>query len=620
MYEEEDWLGEIDPRISALLTGHSATTGIARPVPQTTWGDISKVINALNDMGWLVSDGVAILTALEAVMSAKSLYNLGPIEERVRGELRRQDVSDWVAGGGQLRIGLVGLESGRLRYMTETGGLLERDNVTPVRSPPGGGVPSACLANAERLTELEEAIAAEQADLIGAAPGEKGAITARLRGLMAERSREEDALADCIRQNPPSAEQPPVQIDLADGVMASASMPGVFRAVGLPDGETYVDGGVRDVLPLQAAVDLGANLIYAVVASRAEPDEAPSYYAKSLLEIVARALVDISISEVQRDDSRLTTNGRTVHLIQPTVDIHDALTIDPGLIRINFAYGFMRAADVVAGVPATSRRWQLADLIALKRAEIWRLECLEGGLTIPTEPATPVRPPDPTLAPQVAALKAELQELVNERRTLGGALPDDADEWSQGPEQHPLPPGRSATFISQLVPPTILAGQRSAVSVTMRNTGSVPWTNADGYRLGSQNPQDNSNWGLARVDLQNSVPPGGEATFNFEVEASTAAGGGAAFQWQMLQEGAEWFGDRTPAVFVVTEAPECAALRTEIADRETEIEALRGGLLGLDPTDPVDRREIRETNQQIDALEGEIGQREQQFRDLGCTM
>jgi NTE family protein len=616
MYDEEGWLSSIDPRISSYLTGRSASVGLARPAPQTSWGDLNKIINFFNDAGWLVTDGVAILTALEAIMSAKSLYNLTPIEERVREDMRRTDVAAWVAAGGQLRIGLVSLESGRLRYMTQTGGLLERDNVTPVRHPPDGGVPAACVEHASRIAELEETLAGEQADLVAAAPGEKGAIAQRIAALLADISREREALAECIRQNPPPAEGPPVEIDYADGVMASASIPGIFRAVPLVDGETYVDGGVRDVLPLQAAVDLGANVVYAVVASKADPEQAPSYRSGSMLEIAARALVDISISEVQRDDTRLGPNARTVHLIQPSVDIHDAFTIDPGLIRINFAYGYMRAADVVAGVPETSRRWQLADLIALKRLEIWRLECLERGLPIPTEPATPVRPADPTVSPGIAALKAELQALVDERRAAGGSMPGDADSWSQGPEQHPLPAGRAATFVSQFVPPMILSGQQATVSITMRNTGSEPWSTADGYRLGSQNPQDNTIWGLSRVEPPTSVQPNADVTLTFQVQAPVASG--AFMQWQMLQEGVEWFGDLTPPIYIVTESPECAALRSEISDRDAEIEALRGAILGLDGSDPIDRAEIRAINQQIGVLEDEIAQRGQQMRNLGC--
>ena len=55
-----------------------------------------------------------------------------------------------------------------------------------------------------------------------------------------------------------------------------------------------------------------------------------------------------------------------------------------------------------------------------------------------------------------------------------------------------------AVFASQSVPPVMTPGQSYAVTVTMTNTGGSTWSTS-GYRLGSQNPQDNMNWGLNRV-------------------------------------------------------------------------------------------------------------------------
>ena len=89
------------------------------------------------------------------------------------------------------------------------------------------------------------------------------------------------------------------------------------------------------------------------------------------------------------------------------------------------------------------------------------------------------------------------------------------------------------------------AGLSYLVSVTMQNNGSNTWTQADNYHLGSQNPQDNFTWGLNRVDLPASVPPGGQVTFSFYVTAPYNAGT-YNFQWRMVQDGVEWFGDFTP--------------------------------------------------------------------------
>src|SRR5207237_1324496 len=86
-------------------------------------------------------------------------------------------------------------------------------------------------------------------------------------------------------------------------------------------------------------------------------------------------------------------------------------------------------------------------------------------------------------------------------------------------------------------------GQTYAVSVTMQNTGTTTWTAAGAYRLGSQNPQDNTTWGTNRVSLPSgsSVAPGANVTFSFNVTAPATAGT-YNFQWRMVQDGVEWFG------------------------------------------------------------------------------
>jgi RHS repeat-associated protein len=70
------------------------------------------------------------------------------------------------------------------------------------------------------------------------------------------------------------------------------------------------------------------------------------------------------------------------------------------------------------------------------------------------------------------------------------------------------------------------------------------WTAGSLYRLGSQNPQDNTTWGLLRVELPNSVAPGASVTFSFNVTAPATVGT-YNFQWRMVQDNVEWFGAYT---------------------------------------------------------------------------
>ena len=112
----------------------------------------------------------------------------------------------------------------------------------------------------------------------------------------------------------------------------------------------------------------------------------------------------------------------------------------------------------------------------------------------------------------------------------------------------------NAQFVSQISPPsTISPGQQASVSVTVKNTGTTVWSPSSSdpnpFRLGAQNPQDNTNWGFSRVDLMSSVAPGNQYTFQFTVTAPSTLGS-YGFQWKMVQEGVQWFGDITPNLVV----------------------------------------------------------------------
>jgi|GEM_PF-865151 len=125
---------------------------------------------------------------------------------------------------------------------------------------------------------------------------------------------------------------------------------------------------------------------------------------------------------------------------------------------------------------------------------------------------------------------------------------------------------QSAAFLGQNVPTTMVAGQSYPVSITMVNTGTATWTSAQNYRLGAQNPQDNTTWGntmvvntsngpvtVGRVALPNSVAPGQQVAFSFNVTAPTVPGT-YNFQWEMLQEAVAWFGDKSQNVAVTVSA------------------------------------------------------------------
>ena len=120
-------------------------------------------------------------------------------------------------------------------------------------------------------------------------------------------------------------------------------------------------------------------------------------------------------------------------------------------------------------------------------------------------------------------------------------------------EPNPLPT-QDASFVSQSVPATMVARQSYPVTIQLSNTGSNTWSASNNYKLGSQNPQDNSTWGLSRVSLPGSIATGQAASFSFSVTAPGTPGS-YNFQWRMLQEGVAWFGASSTNVSIVVTAP-----------------------------------------------------------------
>lgn len=116
-----------------------------------------------------------------------------------------------------------------------------------------------------------------------------------------------------------------------------------------------------------------------------------------------------------------------------------------------------------------------------------------------------------------------------------------APNCPQYPELPPEPEYHASVFAGQSVPSTMVVGQRYNVNVSMQNTGSLVWTAGQNVNLGSQNPGDNTTWGLHRVPTPSAVSEGQVASFNFTVTAPRTAGR-YNFQWRMVQDGVTWFG------------------------------------------------------------------------------
>lgn len=158
-----------------------------------------------------------------------------------------------------------------------------------------------------------------------------------------------------------------------------------------------------------------------------------------------------------------------------------------------------------------------------------------GSGTIPANGSTTVTPASTQTCTLTATNSASISGSCSATVTVG-----------------PVCFGNCAKFISQNVPTTMVPGQSYPVSITINNIGTTTWTAQDGYKLGSQNPENNITWGVNRVGVPNTVLPGQEITFSGNIRAPINAGL-YNFQWRMLRELVQWFGDYTPNVSVKVE-------------------------------------------------------------------
>jgi NTE family protein len=114
-------------------------------------------------------------------------------------------------------------------------------------------------------------------------------------------------------------------VTLAQAVYASCALP-LFYPPAEIYGETYVDGGVRDALPIQRAADRGADLIIAIDASAGEVKDSKDTVSKGLVAIHHRVM-DIMVYTRKRD-RLLSWTGPDLLYVRPRLDGYSTFDFD----------------------------------------------------------------------------------------------------------------------------------------------------------------------------------------------------------------------------------------------------------------------------------------------------
>jgi hypothetical protein len=257
------------------------------------------------------------------LIAASSVLVLDPIAQRLA---RSIDVQKIAAGGLRVRLCMVALDDGNVYYMDERGHLL--------RSAQGDIID-------ERVTSF------------GFAPHYSW-----VSGMLAQ--------------------------TLVAGSMGSSAIPFFFAPVRLSTGQrsfTMVDGGVRDVLPTRAGIDLGARLLISIATGAPDAGRKDVAAKANLIDIALRG-ISIQGSEVawanRREPAGTCRSDIEMLLIQPRGDeLHGTFQVDSALIRINLAYGWMRAFDEFLKRENPTRylnAYGSTEDIVQYRLNIWRRE------------------------------------------------------------------------------------------------------------------------------------------------------------------------------------------------------------------------------------------------------
>lgn len=234
-------------------------------------------------------------------------------------------------------------------------------------------------------------------------------------------------------------------VDLVDAVLASSAFSPAFPPRRMA-GETYVDGGFRTVIPVRGVRALGAGPVVAIACASDGIGRSRPMAGANVLQVALRA-AGATLGEVAHRDVEDLRRGPGI-LVDPTVDVHGFLEVDPGRIAIDVDLGRMVAAERVAGVggldrilaargpgaPAVEDPDGLAEsdaltrAVALLRLGAWDDEerLLEGKPRVGASRA---------LA-GVRARKWLLRRVVAARAACPGAMPRGTDAWPASFERH----------------------------------------------------------------------------------------------------------------------------------------------------------------------------------------
>jgi len=351
-----------------------------------------------------------IQSLLKTVMQEDSVADLSPVKTKLTkpGRINVGKAADTppytnnLFFGTPLYMAMVSLETGKLRYMTNKAEFYERDGVTPVATALSTMDIDAALDEnlaplpKQRSDNIKFVVSKYQAAVNAIASyipelnndgtsvprkAELAALTerARQRGIYWSRAAYEQIKGITIKTIvlDPMTNLP----DPIIGAIASASLP-VLLAPQVIGVERYIDGGLREIIPIDIVLNKGVTEIVGILCSTQEPVEADSMQKAGLIACGMKALTEIAIDEITVGDLvGASASGIKTTIIAPEIDVYSGFDLEPSLVEIGMHYGWMRAEDEMQPIaPGADRRVfrQSSQLITRLR-----MRCLDLERDIP---------------------------------------------------------------------------------------------------------------------------------------------------------------------------------------------------------------------------------------------
>ncbi len=212
------------------------------------------------------------------------------------------------------------------------------------------------------------------------------------------------------------------------GMCTSSSVPIVFPPRRIGD-DIYVDGGIVQNIPLRAAVACGAgDVIVILTGPLATVRDDTDFTKASIVSIYTRSASGITPQQLSRENLEFPlADGAKLTVIEPTADVLGGFEMEPGLIEIDFSYGWLRAAETLADATDEERRMltKLSDDIVLQRERAWFAE--ERILTAG---------PQLNLVGALRRSREHVVASVTKWQDFGLPEPSGISEWGRSWEQH----------------------------------------------------------------------------------------------------------------------------------------------------------------------------------------